>query len=129
MSRYELTAQAKEDVLTIWEYIARNSLQAANRVEDAVYEACSLIALNPQAGHLRTDLTELPVRFWTLPRFPNYSIVYDPASQPLTVIRILHGARDLSKLINPRLGLDSGRGMNGLAERCVYPLRELVALK
>ena len=57
MSRYEVTAQAKEDVLTIWEYIARDSLQAADRVETAIYEACNFVALNPLAGHSRSDLT------------------------------------------------------------------------
>jgi hypothetical protein len=43
MSRYELTAQAKEDVLTIWEYIVRDSLQATDRVETAIYEACNFV--------------------------------------------------------------------------------------
>jgi antitoxin ParD1/3/4 len=126
MSRYELTAQAKEDVLTIWENIVRDSLQAADRFETAIYEACNFVALNPLAGHSRSNLTRLPVRFWTLPRFPNYQIVYDPDSQPVTVIRVLHGAQDLVRLAKARHGIESGRGMNGLAASCVYPLRELV---
>ncbi len=99
MSRYELTTQAKDDLRAIWGYIAQDSVQAADRVETALFAGFSFIASNPLAGHLRGDLTGLPVRFWTLPRFPNYSIVYNPASQPLAVIRILHGARDLSRQI------------------------------
>lgn len=45
----------------------------------------------------RTDLTHRPVRFWAVPRYPNYLIVYDPDSNPLTVIRILHAARDAAR--------------------------------
>jgi len=80
MSRYELTTKAKNDLQAIWSYIAADSVQAADRVETALFEAFGFLALNPLAGHSRHDLTELPVLVWTLPRFPNYSIVYDPAS-------------------------------------------------
>ncbi len=31
-------------------------------------------------GHIRKDLTGVPVRFWTIPRYSNYAIIYDPAT-------------------------------------------------
>lgn len=55
----------------------------------------------PLAGQIRQDLTALPLRFWTLRRFPNYLIVYDPAAMPVQVIRILHGMRDVKRLLQP----------------------------
>jgi plasmid stabilization system protein ParE len=37
------------------------------------------------------------VRFWTVPRFRNYLIVYAHETKPLQIIRILHGAVELSR--------------------------------
>jgi hypothetical protein len=41
-------------------------------------------------------LTDRPVKFWGV-----YSclVVYDPASSPLTVIAVLHGARDVAQIL------------------------------
>ena len=98
MSRYEFTPQAVDDLFEIWSYIARDSLQAANRVESAVYNACTLLAEGPIRGRTREEITQLPLRFWTVQAFPNYIIVYDPQSDPLQIIRILHGSRDVLAL-------------------------------
>ena len=75
MNRYRLTPAAKADLRAIWTYIALDNIEAANRVEGAIYEACSLLARGPQRGHTRKDLTNLPVRFWTLPRYSKYVVI------------------------------------------------------
>jgi plasmid stabilization system protein ParE len=90
MTRYRFTPQALSDLFDIWSYIAQDNPQAADRVEGAIYDACELLAKSPFAGTVRKDLTSLPVRFWLVPPFPNYFIVYDPEAKPLEVIRILH---------------------------------------
>jgi antitoxin ParD1/3/4 len=95
MSSYLLTPQAEDDLFSVWSYIAQDNIEAADRVEAQIYSACSFLASSPQAGHVRHDLTARPVRFWTVPRFPNYVVVYDPASSPLRIIRILHGALNI----------------------------------
>ena len=41
--------------------------------------------------------TKLPVRFWTVVRYPKYLIVYDPADKPLKVIRVFQGGRDFAR--------------------------------
>jgi plasmid stabilization system protein ParE len=97
MSRWQFTSLAEDDLFTIWAFIYKENAEAADRVESAIYAACDRLASNPLAGHVRAHLTPLPVRFWNVPRFPNYLIVYDPASRPLTVLRILHGARDATR--------------------------------
>ncbi|MDT7813402.1 MAG: antitoxin ParD1/3/4 [Acidobacteriaceae bacterium] len=103
MSLYLLTPQAEDDLFDIWSYIAQDSLDAANRVETQIYAACAFLASTPQAGHIRLDLTNRSVRFWTLPNYSHYVIVYDPACDPLRIIRILHGARDIRRsLTTPR---------------------------
>jgi plasmid stabilization system protein ParE len=97
MSLYLLTPQAEDDLFAVWSFIAQDSVEAADRVETQIYRACDFLASTPQAGHVRSDLTIRPVRFWTVPRFPNYVIVYDPISSPLRIIRILHGALDIPR--------------------------------
>ena len=97
MNLYRFTPQASEDLLEIWAHIAADNPEAADRVETAIYSACDLIVQALLAGQMRKDLTSRSLRFWTLQRFPNYLIVYDPATTPLQIIRILHGMRDVKR--------------------------------
>jgi antitoxin ParD1/3/4 len=99
MSRYQFTPQATDDLLDSWSFIAGHSPDAADRVEEAVYRACDLLADSPLAGRKRDDLTRLPIRFWVVHPYSNYLIVYDPETKPLQIIRILHGARDLPSIL------------------------------
>ncbi len=48
---------------------------------------------------MRKNLTPLPLRFWVVPRYTNYLIVYDPEKKPLQIIRIIHGARKLPAVL------------------------------
>jgi len=99
MSRYQFTPQAVDDLFEIWTYIARGSARAANRVEAEVHNACAFLAEGPLRGRTREEITQLPLRFWTVQAFPNYIIVYDPQSDPLQIIRILHGSRDVLAIL------------------------------
>ena len=78
MSAYVLTPLAKMDIFNIWVYIAQDNENAADHVEQAIYEACAFVAESSMRGHSRTDLTARQLRFWTLTRYSNYTIVYDP---------------------------------------------------
>jgi plasmid stabilization system protein ParE len=53
-------------------------------------------------GTKRQDITMLPVRFWTITKFPNYVIVYRPETVALQVVAILHGKRDLKQALERR---------------------------
>ncbi len=102
MSVFALTPLAKSDIFEIWCYIATRSEGAANRVELAIYDACKLIAQAPESGHSRPDLTPRPLRFWTLTRYPNYTLVYRPETSPLQVVAVLHGKRNFQRLLKQR---------------------------
>jgi plasmid stabilization system protein ParE len=39
------------------------------------------------------------VRFWTVTKSPNYVIVYRSETVPLQVVAVLHGKRDLKKIL------------------------------
>lgn len=95
---YQFTPQAIDDLFEIWSYIAQDSSDAANRVEEVVYQACAL-ADTPLAGRIRRDLTSRPLRFWPALPYRNYLIAYDPETEPLQIIRILHGARDIPSIL------------------------------
>lgn len=97
MSSFGLTPEAEQDLFDLWTHIAKDSIEAADRVQAELYNACSFLASQPYAGHVRRDLTSRPVLFWTLPRYSRYLVVYDPELQPITIVRILHGSRDLAR--------------------------------
>ena len=95
-SGYRLTPSAQSDLEQITDFIAEDSVEAALRVYDAIEGAFRHLAEMPAMGHTREDLTDRPLKFWGV---YSYLVVYDPASSPLTVIAILHGARDVEKLL------------------------------
>lgn len=96
---YQFTPQASDDLEAIWSYIAQDSMDAANRVEAAILDGCSLLGQNPSIGSRRAEITARPLRFWTIPRFPNYIIAYLPQSVPLQIIAVLHGKRQITALL------------------------------
>jgi plasmid stabilization system protein ParE len=102
-SGFELTPLATQDLDDIWWFIAKDSPEAANRVEAEIVSTFRRLAKHPLIGTRRRDITHLLVRFWTLPKFPNYVIVYSPDKTPLQVIAVLHGRRDPKKALQGRL--------------------------
>lgn len=100
-ARYVLAPEAAFDLVHIWRYIRKQSTVAmADRVESAIRERIAFLAANPGAGHWRKNLTSHAVKF-----FPVYSylIVYRPDTQPLQVVSILHGRRDVEQVLKDRL--------------------------
>ena len=48
----------------IWEYIAADSIDAADPWIGKLFEAFEALSQNPGIGHKREDLTAYPVLFW-----------------------------------------------------------------
>lgn len=94
-SRFVFTKEAEIQLLEILDYLA-GSESAAVRVRDAIYDALGKLAERPGIGHTRQDLTERPVKFWSV---YSYLVVYDPTSRPLTIVAVLHGAQDVEALL------------------------------
>jgi plasmid stabilization system protein ParE len=99
---FQLTPQATEDLDAIWWFIAEGNQDAAERVETEILATCRRLAKHPRMGTKRQDITTLPVRFWTITKFPNYVIVYRPETVPLQVVAILHGKRDMKEVMGRR---------------------------
>ena len=101
-SPFRLTPQAIEDLDHIWWFIAADNRGAADRVEMEIIAACRRLAKHPLMGTKREDIISLPVRFWTVTRFPNYVVVYRPESVPLQVVAILHRKQNVKEEISLR---------------------------
>jgi plasmid stabilization system protein ParE len=94
---YRLTRVANSDIDIIWESIARDSLDAADRIIGEIYSQVQLLAKFPDAGHSREDLAEgRPLLFFPAGK---YMIAYHAHSRPLVVVRVLHAARNLSVVL------------------------------
>ena len=63
----------------------------------SLLKAIRLVAQRPGAGHTRTDLSDLPLKF--RPVF-SYLIVYDPERQPIEIVRVLRGARNVERALS-----------------------------
>jgi toxin ParE1/3/4 len=95
--RYKLTPQARFDLLSIWEFIARDNIRAADRLAERMEAAFRLLARFPKTGHNRADVhTSVSVLFWPV---GSYVVAYRSEPRPLVVLRILHAARDLDALL------------------------------
>ena len=64
-----------------------------------ILDACALLAERPLIGHTRADLTSRAVRFWSSGR---YLIVYRVDTEPVRIIAVFHGARDVATLLTDR---------------------------
>jgi plasmid stabilization system protein ParE len=99
MSGYVVTPEAAADLLRIWLYIADDSEESADRVQAEFYEMFDSLSRMPGQGHRRLDYTKAEVLF-----FPVYSylIVYRPGTDPLQILAIVHGARQVKKFLKER---------------------------
>jgi plasmid stabilization system protein ParE len=50
----------------------------------------------PQTGRLRAEFAPPNIRFWNA---GDYLVLYNPSSNPVEIVAILHGAQDLTNLI------------------------------
>jgi len=96
MSEFILSPAARLDLIDIWEFIAHDSIDAADRVRDEMLEAMRILAAEPGLGHCRKDLADEPLRFW---RVYTYLIIYRPESRPLEIVRVLSAYRNVKELL------------------------------
>ena len=90
MTAYVLHPEAYADVDEIWEFIAQDNLNAADRVREDIHKAVGRLVPFPHQGHRRPDLTSRPLRFITVRDYP---LAYAPDESPLLEIAVLHGRR------------------------------------
>ena len=90
MAAVHRSSRAEIDLIEIWGHIAEDDPLAADRQLDRIDAACEMLAENPQGGPRRDDLAR-GLRFYPV---GNYLVFYTVGEDGITVVRVLHGARD-----------------------------------
>ncbi len=81
-------------------YLCADNPDAAERVQEAIFDGFDLLARNPALGRRRDFRRHQNIRSWVVTEFTNYLIFYGelPDGSGVEILRVLHGARDLDAL-------------------------------
>lgn len=92
MPRLTFTESAQADLLQAWLYIADDNLAAADGVLEAIERDAGTLLFQPLVGRTRPELGR-HVRSW--PTSTPYILYYVSENSSVTVLRVLHHARDM----------------------------------
>ena len=95
MAQYRLSRRADADLDAIWLYIARDNPDAADELDAQLHAAMKMLSQFPGLGHLRADVKNPRYRFWNV---GSYVIGYYVRGKTVTIVRVVHGARDMRKI-------------------------------
>jgi len=87
---YGFHPEASLDLDEIWEFIADDNPDAADRTTEEILSAIEALVAFPHQGFRRPNLTSRPLRFKLV---NNYVIAYAPERKPLWVVAVFHGRR------------------------------------
>lgn len=101
--RVTIRPAADADIDESFLYIARDGVDAALRFLEATERTFLDLAGMPHQGHLwNSELGRLEqVRVWPVKGFENWLVFYRSVTGGIEVLHVLHGARDLSQLLDP----------------------------
>jgi plasmid stabilization system protein ParE len=100
VTQYVLSEDADLDLDDIWEYIAKDNLDAADQWISNLFDAFDAIGATPGIGHKREDLTSYPVLFWPVGA---YLVIYRATSRPVEIVALTQGGRDIPGFLQRRL--------------------------
>ena len=95
MAPVRFTQWAQTDLLEAWLFIAEENPPAADRVLDSIEQEATTLSLQPLMGRERTELAA-GVRSW--PTSTPYILFYIADEEGITVLRVLHHARDIQRI-------------------------------
>jgi plasmid stabilization system protein ParE len=97
---YVLSVDADLDLDEIWEYIARDNIDAADRWIAKLFDAFEALGRTPGMGHTREDLTPHQVRFWPVGA---YLVIYRAEHRPIEIVAVTQGSRDIPAFLHRRM--------------------------
>jgi plasmid stabilization system protein ParE len=100
-SLYDVSAEAQNDLFEVWQRIAEDSVDLANRSEGEFYHLFESLGQMPGQGHTRKDLTKRLVLFFPLHSF---LVAYQPDVSPIRIMAVLRGKRNVKQTLRDRLG-------------------------
>lgn len=87
---------AQTDLLEAWLFVAETNQTAADRMLEKIEQKAATLSRQPKMGRIRPELGK-DVRSW--PTSTPYILFYRVDDSSLTVLRILHHARDTGQLL------------------------------
>jgi plasmid stabilization system protein ParE len=100
VSGYVLSADADFDLDEIWEYIAADNLDAADRWIGKLFDAFESLGQASGLGHRREDPT--PIQSCS-GRSALYLIIYRAERRPIEIVAITQGSRDIPAFLSRRV--------------------------
>ncbi len=98
--RFLLSPEAESDLDDIKRQVLdEGGPRIALYVMRSLLKGIRLLARHPGLGHLREDLTDLPLRFWPV---LSYLIIYDREHRPIEIVGVVHGARNMERILPGR---------------------------
>ena len=99
MIRASFSPRAARDLDEIYDHIAADDPEAAERVRLSILNTADLLALNPELGLRIRKAAERhqQIRWFVVPRFRNYLVFYQPFQESVMVIRVIHAAQDWTR--------------------------------
>lgn len=103
--RADVTDEALQDVLGIAGYISARSLDAGDRFIETAMATFESLAEMPGMGPRIAEEDEPlgHIRKWIVPSFRNYLVFYQILEDAIEVVAVLHGARDIQRILRDRL--------------------------
>lgn len=93
---------ARRDIVEAFDYLSQEAGTAvAERFLDGVESAAHLLARRPRIGRICGFTGRISSRFrqWPVPGFEDWLIFYIPYRNRVEFLRVLHGARDLTAIL------------------------------
>ncbi len=100
MPKFILSEYVEPELAAVWEFIALDNIDAADRFLDAAYGTFQELARMPRMGRPRQFAGQArlrSLRCFRVKDFENYLIFYCPIEDGIEVFHVLHGARDLER--------------------------------
>jgi toxin ParE1/3/4 len=99
MPKFILSEFVEAELADIWDYIAIDNLDAADRFLECAYRTFQELSRTPGMGRARafrhSRLNNL--RSFRIRDFENYLVFYCPIADGIEVFHVVHGARDLDE--------------------------------
>jgi plasmid stabilization system protein ParE len=93
-----LTVEARDDLRAELRWIGPENIPRAQALREAIAAAARHLGDRPLLGRRELDLLPDPYRFWSMTRF-QVVLVYNAATMPPQILRILSTAQDLGPLL------------------------------
>ena len=96
------TVAARQDLIEHYLFIGRDDPDAAERFLDGAERTFKRLSGMPRSGRAwrSTNPRLAGLRLAVIADFPNYLVFYRPEDKGITVVRVLHGARDIERVLD-----------------------------